>query len=96
MLPIVIVAALGLALVVRWWAVPLVTAGWFEDQIELTFESQPSTRNFFVVSAPTCPPDEPNTPRWMADAPAQSGGHTTVGEVTPSASTQSASPAYPK
>ena len=28
MLPIVIVAALGLALVVRWWAVPLVTAGW--------------------------------------------------------------------
>ena len=28
MLPIVIVAALGLALVVRWWAVPLVAAAW--------------------------------------------------------------------
>jgi hypothetical protein len=27
-LPIVIVAALGLALVVRWWAVPLAAAGW--------------------------------------------------------------------
>ena len=27
-LPIVIVAALGLALAVRWWAVPLVAAGW--------------------------------------------------------------------
>jgi hypothetical protein len=27
-LPVVIVAALGLSLVVRWWAVPLVAVGW--------------------------------------------------------------------